>query len=232
MVAIDKAGLAVDQVFQRADLERIAALDHQPHLARNETDDTVFTGIEPLLAGPDPLGAQFAARQMHAGEIASPLRQRDQRILITDVTQIDADTGLAVQQFPQLRDRKAVAGVNADHGRALMQEGFDLGRKFLRKILQLRAETRLHALTGPYQLLAEGREFRALAALGFDQRDAEKPGPLFEQVPDMPVGQLRFVRRAGDLAGFTDLVEDPEHNHHSPRAALPVKSPDRLDLDV
>src|ERR1700722_11399616 len=112
MVAIDKTGLAVDEVFERSDLERISALDHQPHLARDETDHTVFAGIEPLLASPDALGAQFAARQMHAGEVAGALCERDQGILIADIAQVDADAGLAVEQFPQLRDRKAVTGVN------------------------------------------------------------------------------------------------------------------------
>src|ERR1700693_4202689 len=113
-----------------------------------------------------------------------------------------------------------------------MREGLDLGRKFLREILQLRTKARLHTLTGPDQLLAESRKFRAFAAVGFDQRNAEKAGPLFEQVPDMPIGQLRFARSTGDFSGFSYLVDDPEHDHHGLRAALLVKAPDRLDLDV
>src|SRR5439155_5468658 len=81
----------------------------------------------PFLAGPNALRAQFAARQMHAGKIACALRQRHQRILIADIAQINADAGFAVQQLAQFRHRKTVAGVNADNGRALMQERLDLG---------------------------------------------------------------------------------------------------------
>ncbi len=83
-------------------------LDHQAHLARDETDDAVFARIEPLLASPNALRAQFAVRQMHAGEVACALRQRHQGILIADVAQIDADTGLAVQQLAQLGDRERI----------------------------------------------------------------------------------------------------------------------------
>ena len=102
MVAIDEARLAIDDILQRRDLERIAALDHQSHFARHEMDHAVFARIEPFPAGPDVLRAQFAARQMHAGEIAGALRQRHQRILVADIAQIDADAGLAVEQFAQL----------------------------------------------------------------------------------------------------------------------------------
>src|SRR5438034_8019149 len=48
--------------------------------------------------------------------------------------------------------------VNADDGRALMQERLDLGHEFLREIFELRAEPRLHALSGPDQFFAEGGE--------------------------------------------------------------------------
>ena len=54
VVAIDEARLALDQILQRRDLERIAALDHQPHLARDETDDAILARIEPFLAGRMP----------------------------------------------------------------------------------------------------------------------------------------------------------------------------------
>ena len=50
---------------------------------------------------------------------------------------------------------KAVAGVNANDRRPLMQKRLDLGGEFLREIFELRAEAGLHALSGPDQLLAE-----------------------------------------------------------------------------
>jgi hypothetical protein len=80
--------------------------------------------------------------------------------------------------------------VNANHRWAISQERFDFGREFLRQVLKLRTETRLRALSGPDQLFTECRQRRALAAMGLDQRDAEKVRPLFDQVPDVPVGQL------------------------------------------
>src|SRR5437879_6698886 len=125
MVAVDEARLALDDILERADLQRVAALDHQPHLTRHETDHAVLARIEPFPAGPDALRAQFAARQMHAGKITGALRQRNQRILIADIAQIDADAGLAVEQFAQFGNRKAVAGMGPDDGRTWMQAGPD-----------------------------------------------------------------------------------------------------------
>ena len=46
--------------------------------------------VDPLLAGIDAALAQFAARQMHASEIAGVMRQRHQRGLVADIAQIDA----------------------------------------------------------------------------------------------------------------------------------------------
>ena len=76
-----------------------------------------------------------------------------------------------------------------------MQERLDLGREFLREIFKLRTKPRLHALAGPDQLFAERRQHRALAAMGFDQRHAEEFGPLLDQIPDVPIGELRVLRR-------------------------------------
>src|SRR6202158_3918585 len=149
VVAIDKASFAVDEFFQVRDLERIAVLDHQAHLAGDETDHAVLTRIEPLLASLNALRAQFAVRQVHAREVAGSLRQRQQRILIADVAQIDADARLLVKQLPQLRDGETVTGVNADDRRALMQKRLDLGDKLLRQIFQLRARSRPDWRFGP-----------------------------------------------------------------------------------
>ena len=232
MVTVDEACLAIDDVLQRRDLERIAALHHQSHLTGHEMDHAVFARVEPFPAGPDALRAQFAARQMHAGEIAGALRQRHQRILVADITQIDADTGLAVEQFAQLRNGKTVAGMDADHRRALMQERFYFRGELLGEVFQLRTKARLHALSGPHQLLAERRQRRAFAALGFDQRHAEEVGPLFDQIPDVAVGETGVGRRAGEFAGLPDFVQHPEHHHDRLRAALLPKSPDGIDVDV
>src|ERR1700761_6730919 len=138
MVAVDEAGFAIRNVLDRQNIERISPLPHQPHLAVNKTDDPILARIEPFLAGFDTLLTQFAARQMHAGQIAGALRQRDQRMLVADIAQIDADAGFAVEQFAQFRDSKAVAGMNANDGWALMQERLDLGGEFLREVFQLR----------------------------------------------------------------------------------------------
>src|SRR3954468_22966013 len=102
---------------------------------------------------------------MQAGEIAGALRQRDQRMLVADIAQIDADAGLAVEEFAQFCDRKTVAGMHADHRRALLEKGLDLARQLRREVFKLRSEPALHTLARPSQPLAERREFRALAAL-------------------------------------------------------------------
>src|SRR5436309_1102329 len=232
MVAVDEARLAIGDILDGCDPKRVATLDHQAHFPRHETNHTVLAWVEPFLAGPNALRAQFAARQMHAGKIARALRQRHQRILIADIAQIDADAGFAVQQFAQFRHRKTVAGVNADDGRALMQERLDLGHEFLREIFELRTEPRLHALSGPDQFFAEGGERSALAAVSLYQRHAEEIGPLLDQIPDMPIGELGMLRRAGEFPGLPDFIENAEHHHRRLRTAFLVKSPDGFDLDV
>src|SRR2546426_279834 len=115
---------------------------------------------------------------MQAGEIAGALRQRDQRILVADIAQVDADAGLAVKEFAQLGHRKAVAGMDTDDRRPLLEKRLDLARKLLREIFELGPEPRLHALARPHQPLAERGQLGTLAALGFDQRRAEELRPL------------------------------------------------------
>src|SRR5229473_1121818 len=122
--------------------------------------------------------------------------------------------------------------MNADNGRTVMQERFDLGHEFLREILKLRTETGLHALSGPYQFFTERGQRGALAAMGFDQRDAEKIRPLFDEIPDMTIGKAGVVRGTGEFPGLSDLVENSEHDDGGVGTALPAKSPDRLDVDV
>src|SRR5665213_1751430 len=153
-------------------------------------------------------------------------------MLVADIAQIDADAGFAVEQLTQLRDRKTVAGVNPDHTGTLMQERLDLGGEFLRQIFKLRTEPRLHALAGPDQFFAEGRQGRALAATGFHQRNTEEIRPLLDQVPDMAIRQMRMLGGAGEFASFADLVEDPEHHDSGLRAPFLVETPHGLDLDV
>jgi hypothetical protein len=85
-----------------------------------------------------------------------------------------------------------------------MQERFDLRHKFLRQIFKLRAEARLHALSGPDQLFTECGQRGALATMGFDQGDAEKIGPLLDEIPDVAVGEVGMVRRTGKFPGLSD----------------------------
>jgi hypothetical protein len=48
----------------------------------------------------------------------------------------------------------------------------------------------------------------------------------------MPIGELGVLRRAGELPGFSNFIENAEHHHRRLRAAFLVKSPDGFDLDV
>ena len=193
MVAVDEADFGPVRSLSEAIAKWIAARDHQPHLARDKADDAILARIEPFARRLDALGPQRAVRQMQAGEIAGALRQRDQRILVADIAQIDADAGLAVEEFAQFCHRKAMAGMHADHRRALLEERLDLARELLRQIFELRSEPGLHALARPHQPLAERRQFRALAALGLDQRRAEEFRPLLDQIPDVAIGEVRVA---------------------------------------
>jgi hypothetical protein len=113
-----------------------------------------------------------------------------------------------------------------------MQEGLDLGGEFLREIFKLRTETGLHALAGPDQFFAEGGQHRALAAMGLDQWHTEEIGPLFDQIPDVPIGELGVLGRTGEFSGLSDLVEDAEHHHRGLWTAFLVKAPYGFDLNV
>ena len=68
--------------------------------------------------------------------------------------------------------------------------------------------------------------------MGLDQRHTEEFGPLLDQIPDVPIGELGVLRRTGEFSGLSDLVENTEHHHRGLRTALLVKSPDGFDLNV
>ena len=157
-IAVDEADRRVEQSLDRSDAERIAAPHHQPHLARHEGDHAIEARRQPALGRGDARLAQLALRQMHAGQIAAVMRERDQRCLVADIAEIDADAGLAAQQLAQLGHGEAMARVHADDRRAVRQELVDLGLQLLREVLELRLEARLKALPGPHQLVAERRQ--------------------------------------------------------------------------
>src|SRR5258706_623377 len=113
-----------------------------------------------------------------------------------------------------------------------MQERFDFGRKFLRQIFELRAEARLHSLSGPDQLFTECGQRGAPATMGFDQGNAEKIGPLLDEIPYVAIGEVGMVRRAGKFPSLSDLVENSEHHHGGLWTALLVKPPDGFDFDM
>src|SRR6185437_7711301 len=94
-IAVHEAHRRVEQLLEAGDAQRVAALDHETHLARDEADDAVLARYEPLLRGGDRIGAQLALRQVHAGELAGAVRERHQRVLVADIAQIDRDTGVA-----------------------------------------------------------------------------------------------------------------------------------------
>src|SRR5258708_3662198 len=121
--------------------------------------------------------------------------------------------------------------MDADDRGPLMQERFDLRHKFLRQIFKLRAETCLHALSGPHQFFTECGERGAPATMGFDEGSAEKIGPLFDEIPDVAVGEVCMVRRTGKFPGLSDLVQNSEHHHSRMWTALLAKPPDGFDFD-
>src|SRR5579862_165303 len=188
--------------------------------------------IEPGLDGFDRLLAQLAARQMHTGELARIVGERDHRVLVGDVAQVDADVGLTAQKLAQLRDRKAVARVNANHRGPLRQDVTEIRLQLLRQILQLRSQARVQALAGPDELLTELRQTGAPSTRSLDERSAEETGPFLDQVPAVPVGNLSALSRARDFAGFPQLTQDLEHHEHRATVVFPTKSPNGLDFNA
>ena len=140
----------------------------------------------PLLAG--CAFTQFSLRQVHAGKITAPACERDQGVLVGDVTQVDFNISLAGQQLLEFRHREPVAGMYADDGRTVRQHLIDLGLEFLGEVLQLWAQSGLQPLSGPNELGPEGSEIRAPTPMSLDQRRCEEGGPFLDQVPRMAVG--------------------------------------------
>jgi hypothetical protein len=84
-IAIDEANGGIEQSLERRYAKRVAAFDHQAHLAGHETDDPMNARRQPALGGGDAPLAQLALRQMHARQVAPVMRQRRQRVLVADV---------------------------------------------------------------------------------------------------------------------------------------------------
>src|SRR6185437_10559120 len=93
-IAVDEPDFRVKQTFEFRYAMWIATLDHQSHLARHKRNDTMDVRIEPALACGYRTLAKIALRQVHSGKVASVMRQRNQRVLIADITKVDADIRL------------------------------------------------------------------------------------------------------------------------------------------
>src|SRR5579872_2559811 len=94
---------------------------------------------QPALAGVDAPLPQFPLWQVHAGELAPIVRQRDQGGLVADVPEIHAQVGFPAEQFPQLRNRESMTRVHANNRRAVREKLVYLGFQHLSKILELRS---------------------------------------------------------------------------------------------
>ena len=180
----------------------------------------------------DGLLAQLPLREMHAGHFARAAGERDERILIAHVAQIDTQMRLAQQHLLQFRYREPVARMDSHQVRGLRENFVDLRLELLREVLQLRAQSRLQPLARPDELLAERGELRAAPLLPLHQRGAEERGPFLDQVPAVPVGHLRAVGGPCDLAGGADLIQEIQHHQHRLPAVLPAEAPDGLDVDA
>jgi hypothetical protein len=82
------------------------------------------------------------------------------------------------------------------------------------------------------QLLAERRQFRALALRQLDQWRAEEGRPGADQVPAMAVGKIDLARR---LSQFSTALHGGQHAEQQ-RVDLPsfgiAEAPRRFDLDA
>ena len=162
---------------------------------------------------------------MHARQIASVVRERNQRVLIADVPQVHAEVRFAAEQFSQLRNGESMAGVHADDRRAMREKLVDLRLQLLREVLELRSQPRLEPLPGPYQLAAERGQTRSAALLPFHQWRAEESRPLLDQIPRVPVGNPRPFGGPADFAGHADFVQEIEHDQDGLAIAVSLETP-------
>ena len=74
-IAIDETHRRFQQLRQRCDVKGITAFDHQAHFASHEADDAMTALRQQFPAGRDALLAQAPLWQMHARQIAGPVRE-------------------------------------------------------------------------------------------------------------------------------------------------------------
>src|SRR5215469_6124991 len=104
-----------------------------------------------------------------------------------------------------------MARVYADYRRSRRKELVDLGFQFLGEVLELRSKPRLEPPSRPNELLAQRRQAGADSLFPLDQGRAEEIGPLLDQIPGMPVGEIRPTCRSRDFSCHPDLVQQIEH---------------------
>ena len=232
-IAVDEADSRVSRsCSQRGDTERITALDHQAHFARHKTDDAVQRGDEPALA-PQYSFAQLALRQMHAGKIAAVVRQRDQRILIADVAQVDVDVlsrapavrAASKRQSHDWHERAPPAGLCGNSWLISVSSSCD---RFC-NCGPSRACSRCPAQTS---FSPSGVRLRA-APLPAAPRAAHRKTPtILDQIPAVPVGQPGATCGPCDFPGGANFVQEIQHHAHGVGVVVAAKVPYRIDIDA
>ena len=72
----------------------------------------------------------------------------------------------------------------------------------------------MEALARPDEFVSKGGQAGAASLFPVEQRNFKKVRPLLDEIPGVPVGQLRPLRGAADLPGDTDFVQQVEHDQH------------------
>ena len=154
---------------------------------------------------------------MHACEVAAIVRQRYQRGLIVDVSQVHSEPLLTEEQIPELGNRKSVTRV--------------LRFQFLGKVLELWSKPRLEPLARPDELVTERCQGRTASLPAFNQRCSKIAGPLLDQIPRMAIRQAGPGGGMCDFPGDSDPVQKIQHDRVRRQISFAPEAPGRLDFD-
>ncbi len=208
-----------------------AEVVHVPEPPCCDADQLLRRRLQPLRVMRHRLGLERAHRHVEPGNLAAAHVQRRHRLGAAAVAQFGDDAG-AAECVVQGLDRKAVAGVDAQHRRRADQHAVDLGLQLGRQRIQCRRQPRGDAPVGPDQLLGQRAQRRAAAALHVQQRRAQQGLALADQLPGMAVRDLHRLAGLQQAAVFSDADQQRHGAFGKRRATGAANRPLRLDADL
>ncbi|MNQ63859.1 hypothetical protein D3C85_782560 [compost metagenome] len=232
-LAVDEAHIGPRQVRHAPDLLGIAGGDEQAGVAHGQVDQHVFVGVQPLRVTFHDGGFEVPQWHLETRQIALVALQRGQRLDRGAVAQFQP--GLAVAHVLHQRfHRETVAGVQAQVRAGFRQQALQFFLQFRGHAVQGRHQPRLDAAVGPQQALREGRELRALTAVGDEKLRAEDGFEAAQHAPAVAVRQPAGTAGARDIARGVYGRQQRKHvlQRHGRQIVVSAQCPLRPQADT